>query len=128
MENKSSFEISTLKLIGVRFLCVIIIIFTFGLSTPWVIVRLTAYETKHIIIDGKRLKFVGTGLGFLGQLIIALLLYFPMFLPISFIIKNKPKSILINTVVCIVFIIYSTVVYVKMKRWITKNTHFEEVQ
>lgn len=128
MENKSSFEISTLKLIGVNLLCVIIIIFTFGLSTPWVIVRLTAYETKHIIIDGKRLKFVGTGLGFLGQLIIALLLYFPMFLPIGFILKNKVDHTSMNIVACIVFIIYSTVVYVKMKRWITKNTHFEEVQ
>lgn len=117
-----------LKLIGVRFLCVIIIILTLGLSTPWVIVRLTAYETKHIIIDGKRLKFVGTGLGFLGQLIIALLLYFPMFLPIGFILKNRVDRTLMNIVACIVFIIYSTIVYVKMKRWTTKHTHFEEIQ
>ncbi len=47
---------------------------TCGLATPWVTCMMYNWDIKHQIVNGRRLEFNGSGVGFLGEyLIIALL-------------------------------------------------------
>jgi uncharacterized membrane protein YjgN (DUF898 family) len=45
----------------------LLIVFTLGLGTPWAIVMRYRWRTEHTIIDGRRLRFTGSGIGLFGN-------------------------------------------------------------
>ena len=67
--GKSEFDGGLLGLIGVNILSIIIILFTLGIATPLALCIKYKWVYKHTIIEGRRLKFVGTGLGLFGNFI-----------------------------------------------------------
>lgn len=40
---------------------ILIIVFTCGIATPWAICYIYKFVIDHVIVDGRRLKFTGTG-------------------------------------------------------------------
>lgn len=99
MKN-SYFDGGLLQLIGWKILGGIIIILTLGICTPWAIVMVYSWETKHTVINGKRLYFDGTAMGLFGTWIKWLFL-------------------------CIITLgIYSLWIQIDLKKWKTKHTHF----
>ena len=65
--QESYFDGGLLSYMGWVIFGAIITIFTLGLGAPWAIVNMYHWEINHTVIDGKRLEFVGTGLGLFGQ-------------------------------------------------------------
>ena len=100
MEEKSYFDGGLLQLIGWKLLGTIITTLTLGICFPWAICMVYNWETKHTVINGRRLKFDGTAIGLFGLWIKWLLL-------------------------CIItFGIYSFWVQISLKKWRTKHTSF----
>lgn len=100
MESKSYFDGGLLQLIGWRLLGGFISIITLGICLPWAMVMIYDWETKHTVIEGKRLKFDGTAMGLFGTWIKWLLL------------------------IIVTLGIYSFWVAISLKKWRTKNTSF----
>lgn len=100
--NKNSyFDGGLLQLIGWKLLGALITFITLGICFPWALCMIYDWETKHTVIEGKRLKFDGTAMGLFGHWIKWLLL------------------------TLITFGIYGFWVQIKIKQWITKHTYFE---
>ncbi|MFA5660198.1 MAG: DUF898 family protein [Bacilli bacterium] len=98
--SNSEFTGGLLGLIGVTILTYLLIIVTLGIATPFAIAYRESWYASHTYIEGKRLMFVGTGVGLFVQWIKWLLL-------------------------CIItFGIYSFWVGIKMKQWVVRNTVF----
>lgn len=72
--NTSYFDGGSFAYFGYGLLSALFLIITCGLSYPWVMVMLQKWDTKHQVINGRRLAFSGTGLGFLGEFLIIFLL------------------------------------------------------
>jgi uncharacterized membrane protein YjgN (DUF898 family) len=51
----------------VTVLSALLVVCTFGLATPWAVVMRYRWRTNHTVIDGRRLRFTGTGLGLFGN-------------------------------------------------------------
>ena len=96
---ESKFTGGLLGMIGIGILQWIIITFTLGFGVPWAICLKQSWYAKHTIIDGRPLKFDGTG----GQLF-----------------GNYIKWLLLTIVT---FGIYSFWLNIKMKQWVVKHTH-----
>lgn len=96
---KSEFDGKLLQKIGWTLLGTLITIITIGIGYPIALVWMTKWETKHTIIDGRRLVFDGTA----GQLI-----------------GNWIKWILLSL---ITIGIYALWIPIKLKQWTTKHTH-----
>ncbi len=79
----------------------LIISITCGIALPWALCYLWGFIVDHVIIDGRRLKFSGTGGSLFGNWIIWFLL---------------------TMVTCG---IYSFWVAPKLYNWVASNTHFE---
>lgn len=79
----------------------LIVVITIGIATPWAVVYLKRWETKHTYIEGKQLEFKGTAIGLFGQWI---------------------KWFLFTI---ITFGIYGFFVKIKMKQWIISHTKFK---
>lgn len=73
-DKVSYFDGSTPSYIGYSILAGLGIVFTCGLATPWMMVMIQRWETEHEVINGRRLRFSGTGLGFLGEFLIIFIL------------------------------------------------------
>ena len=101
-QQESKFDGGLLQLIGWNILGVLITTFTLGICYPWALVMIYGWETRHTVINGKRLKFDGTGLQLLGSWI-----------------KWELLSI-------ITLGIYALWVPIKIKAWTTKHTSFAE--
>lgn len=101
MENKSYFDGGLLQLIGWRILGALVTVFTLGICYPWAICMVYNWETKHTVINGKRLSFDGKAIQLFG---------------------NWIKWFLLTI---ITFGIYGFWLNIKLKKWITKHTHFE---
>lgn len=96
----SSFDGGVLQCLGAMIVTSLIITFTFGIATPWAVVYFCNFIFSHVTIDGRRLRFDGTG----GQLF-----------------GNWIKWFLL----CLVTLgIYGFWVMPKMYNWIAKHTHF----
>lgn len=65
--KESCFDGTTLQLIGMRLLSLLLTTITLGIGYPWVICMMKRWETKHTVINGRRLKFTGKGLQLLGK-------------------------------------------------------------
>lgn len=97
--GQSYFDGGLLQLIGWRIIGVLITVFTFGICYPWALCMIYDWETKHTIIDGKRLYFDGTAIQLFG---------------------NWIKWFLLTI---ITFGIYGFWLSIKLKQWIVKHTH-----
>ena len=97
---ESRFEGSVIEYIGYSILASLVTIFTFGLAFPWVEVMFRSWVCRNTIIDGRRLRFDGTGSQLFGNYIKWLLLTF------------------------ITFGIYGFWLFNKMTHWRVKHTHF----
>lgn len=98
--EKSYFDGGLLQLIGWRILGSLVTIFTLGICFPWAFTMIYSWETKHTVIEGRRLKFNGTAISLFGQWIKWLLL------------------------TIITLGIYGFWVSIALKKWKTKHTHF----
>lgn len=75
--------------------------FTCGIATPWAICYMMKFVISHVVVDGKRLTFDGTG----GQLF-----------------GNWIKWFLLTLITCG---IYGFWVTPRLYRWIASHTHIE---
>ena len=101
---ESYFDGGLLQLIGWRLLGLLITVVTLGICAPWAICIIYRWETKHTVINGKRLEFDGSAIQLFGNWIKWLLL------------------------TIITFGIYSFWLSIALKKWQTKHTHFLELQ
>lgn len=99
---KSYFDGGLLQLIGWRILGALITLVTLGICYPWAVCMVYGWETRHTIIEGRRLKFTGRA----GSLFLLWL-----------------KWILL----CIVTLgIYGFWVQISLRKWKTKHTRFAQ--
>ena len=61
--GESYFDGGLLQLIGWRIAGFFVILFTLGICTPWAICMIYRWETKHTVLQGKRLMFTGSAIG-----------------------------------------------------------------
>ena len=102
VRTDSYFDGGLLELIGWRILAFLVTGITLGIATPWAKCMLYSWEYKHTVLNGKRLKFEGTG----GELFVQYIKW------IFFTI--------------ITFGFYLLVLPVRKTRWIVENLHFED--
>lgn len=79
----------------------LIMTLTCFIATPWAICYIMKYVVSHAVIDGRRLRFVGTGGSLFG---------------------NWLKWLLLTVVTCG---IYSFWVTPRLYKWIVSNIHYE---
>jgi hypothetical protein len=65
--ERSYFDGGLLELILLRIGAFFITLFTLGICFPWAFCLVQAYWINHTVIEGRRLKFSGTGLSLLGN-------------------------------------------------------------
>jgi uncharacterized membrane protein YjgN (DUF898 family) len=101
-EGTSVFDGSVLGNFGTNLAASLLCLITLGIGVPWAVAYRQRWLTSHTIIEGKRLKFDGTGAQLFGKYIIWFLLsiitlgiYAAFFLP------------------------------VRVQQWVTKHTLFE---
>jgi len=99
-QNNSVFTGGLLGLIGVNLWQAFLTAITLGFCAPWAICFKERWIAKHTFIDGRPLRFDGTG----GQLF-----------------GNYIKWFLLTI---ITLGIYGFWLDIKMKQWIVKHTHF----
>ena len=101
-ENKSYFDGGLLQKIGWSILGFLITLVTLGICYPWAVCMLYNWETKHTVIEGRRLAFDGKAIQLFG---------------------NWIKWFLLTI---ITLGIYGLWLPIKLKKWITKHTYFAE--
>lgn len=98
--ENSYFDGGLLQLIGWRILGTLVTVCTFGICYPWAFCMIYNWETKHTVINGKRLVFDGKAIQLFGLWIKWLFL-------------------------CLITLgIYSFWLSISLKKWKTKHTHF----
>lgn len=100
--KKSYFDGGIFGYLGINLLTTILSICTFGLAFPWLYCMKLKWVTRHTVVEGKRLRFTGTG----GGLIVNWLLW--LFLTI------------------ITFGIFSFWLAIKLKQWQVEHTLFDD--
>lgn len=98
---ESKFTGSLLGLIGINLLTGFLISITAGIAAPWAVCIRESWIADHTVIDGRQLRFNGSGGELFGQYIIWFLL---------------------TVVTCG---IYSFWLNLKMKAWVVSHTHFK---
>lgn len=100
--GESRFDGTLLQLLGWQLLGVLVTLLTAGIMYPWAACWIIAWETKHTVINGKRLRFDGTPLQLFG---------------------NWIKWWLLSLVT---LGIYAFWLPIKVKQWLTKHTVIDE--
>lgn len=86
----SYFDGTATQLIGWNILFCVIAVCTFGLGLPWIKCLKIRWETKHTIINGKRLYFNGTAPQLFGKLIVWHIVMFVIFMiPVIIALNNS---------------------------------------
>ncbi|MCL2846067.1 MAG: YjgN family protein [Firmicutes bacterium] len=67
---RSEFTGGVFGLLGMYILAMLLTIFTLGIGTPWAICMMKRWYAKHTFIEGRQLRFDGTGLGLLGRFLL----------------------------------------------------------
>ena len=65
--KKSYFDGGLLQLIGWKILGFLVTFFTLGICYPWSVCMIYGWETKHTVINGKRLGFDGKAIQLFGS-------------------------------------------------------------
>lgn len=100
--TESYFDGGVFQRLGWKILGSLVTGITLGICYPFAVCWLYAWEAKHTVIDGRRLKFTGNAGGLFGTWIVCLLL---------------------SIVTCGIYAFY---VPIKIKRWRESNTFFED--
>lgn len=100
LSKESYFDGELAQLIGWQILGALVTLLTLGICYPWALCKIYGWETKHTIINGRRLVFNGTATQLFGNWIKWLFL-----------------TIITSG-------IYGFFLNIKLKQWITKHTHF----
>lgn len=100
--GESYFDGGLLQQIGWSLLGALISAVTLGICVPWAACMYYSWETKHTVINGRRLCFDGNGLQLFGN-------YIKWFL-----------------LTIITIGIYGLWLRIKLKKWVTKHTHFAD--
>ena len=61
--EESYFDGGLLSYVGWIILGTIVTIFTLGIAYPWALCMVYGWKINHTVVNGKRLKFIGTGIG-----------------------------------------------------------------
>lgn len=101
-EKKSFFDGGLLQQIGWTLLGFLVTVLTLGICYPWALTMRYAWETKHTVINGRRLVFLGSAIGLFGTWLLCILL------------------------TIITLGIYGFWVPIKIKKWKVKNTFFAD--
>ena len=101
-QEKSYFDGGLIGLTLRKLLVSFVTMITFGIAYPWAICSLLRYKYSHTVINGRRLKFTGTGTQLFG---------------------NWIKWFLLSV---ITFGIYSLWMGIKMAQWETKHITFAD--
>lgn len=97
---KSYFDGGLLQLVSWRILGAFVTLCTLGICYPWAVCMVYRWETRHTVIDGRRLEFDGKALGLFGLWVKWWIL-------------------------CIVTLgIYTFWVSISIRKWKAKHTHF----
>lgn len=99
-EERSYFDGGLLQLIGWHLLGGFITLLTLGICYPWACCMIYNWETKHTVVNGRRLRFIGTAIGLFG---------------------NWIKWFLLTIVTCG---IYGFWLSIKLKKWKVAHTEF----
>ena len=97
---ESGFDGGLLQYIGWVLLGILVTVLTLGICLLWAYCMIYRWETKHTVINGRRLIFDGTAVQLFGKWIIWLLL------------------------TIITLGIYGLWVGIKLKKWKVSHTHF----
>lgn len=125
---KSEFDGSMWQMIGWQIVCAAITVFTLGIAYPWGACFLYRWEADHSVINGKRLKFTGTGgslfllylklyFGFIGILIgisLLILAFSHVYLVV----------ILLTLCAIAILLLFGSYVLLRIKRWRVEHTEF----
>lgn len=129
--QNSYFDGNMFQLLGWNLLCGLITVFTLGFGAPWAIVLKIRWETKHTVINGKRLYFNGTAPQLFGKLILWCLLEFAVLaiLPIIAAATSSRyavgSNLIFSFVVDIIVAVFTMPAFsVYIKKWETKHTTF----
>lgn len=98
--SQSAYDGGVLETFVASLVASLIITFTCGIATPWAICYMIGFILNHVVIDGKRLVFDGTGAQLFG---------------------NWIKWFVLIIITCG---IYSFWVAPKLYNWVAKHTHF----
>jgi len=98
--RESKFDGSVLETLLYGIGASLLISFTCGIATPWAVCLMWNFIISHVVIDGRRLTFDGTGGELFGNWIVWFLL---------------------SLVTCGIYSIWVTP---KMYNWVAKHTHF----
>ena len=124
---KSKFTGSTFGFIGIYFVAVLLMACTLGIGSPWAMCMVMRWTTSHTIIDGKQLKFDGTGGRFFGA---ALLWSIPAFVIaglgvyITYYVQDIAMVWLLTAICLLLFFFYVFWLAIREMKWFTKHTHF----
>ncbi len=101
-EEGSYFDGNIWQLMGYRILSVVVCTLTFGIAYPWMLCMVQNWETKHTVINGRRLKFNGHGHQLIGKYLL---------------------WIFLTAITCG---IYSIWFGLSMKKWVVKHTVYAD--
>lgn len=101
-KQKSYFDGGLLQLIGWRILGFLVTIVTLGICYPLAVCMIYNWQTKHTVIEGRRLAFDGRAIQLFG---------------------NWIKWFLLTIITLGIFSLW---IPIKIKKWVTKHTYFAE--
>lgn len=132
-DNRSYFDGNSLQLIGWSILCSFISVITLGFGIPWAICLNIRWETRHTVINGKRLYFNGTAPQLFGKLIlwnliiiaigVASALLFVLMMKSYSTARYAPLVFAVDGVISL-FLFPAYIIYIK--KWIAKHTVFAD--
>lgn len=132
-DNRSYFDGNSLQLIGWNILCSLISVITLGFGIPWAICLNIRWETRHTVINGKRLHFNGTAIQLFGRLIlwnliiiaigVASALLFVLMMKSYSTARYAPIVFAVDGVISL-FLFPAYIIYIK--KWIAKHTAFAD--
>ena len=64
--SSSFFDGGLFSLIGYSILAGIMAALTFGIAYPWALCMLYSWKINHMVIEGKRMRFIGSGISLFG--------------------------------------------------------------
>lgn len=142
-ENEGSyFDGEVSEYLGVKFVCRLIA--SLGITVPWAVCKQSRWMTSHIVINGKRMKFVGSPESLIGNWIKLFLIGIAVFaiyavFNVGPLVKSFmdlfagdfggffAASIAQLLLLVLALTVYLSLVYISIEKWIVKNTIFEDL-